>query len=163
MKLQNDNLASLASVGIAYWLQSLHRNMCMDDAVDVSLHALKLAYSVYAPPGKQINIAFVQSNGNVVWIRDSDKHVLADVVYMISVRHSPIDVYLQSAGVLFTRKRVFLHATPIAIRDETPCAIGSFVGFINSFSRIFCTTGERVRDRETYKSVSQYIKTLPLR
>lgn len=163
MKKTYSNLSSLASVGVACWLQRLNDNICMDDAVNVASYALKLAYCMYAPPGEQIDIAFLRTDGHLVWVGDIHNHIISNVVYMISVRHSPTDDFLHSAGVLFTQKRVFLHATPIAINDQTPCAIGSLPNFIHSVSRICCTTGERVRDREIYKYMSPFIKTLPLR
>ena len=163
MKQINSNLSSLASIGVACWLRHLNDNMRANDAIAVASHALHLAYHMYTSPGEQINIAVLHQNGSLVWIDDLKHHDLSNVVYLISVRHSLTDGFLYSTGVIFTRKRVFLHATPIAIRDRAACAIGSFADFIQSFPKLFCTTGERVRDRETSENVSPYIKTLPLR
>jgi hypothetical protein len=163
LKRGGTQLSVLASVGITCWLQQLKENISVNDAVDFATYALKLAYYTYALPGKNLNLAIVQEDGKIICIKNAlEQNVASTAVYMLSVYYLPTDDILQSTGIVFHRKRVWLCATPVTVDTQSSYVNNLFFRLLHNASRIFCTSGERINGRIVCDDGSP-VKTLPLR
>lgn len=161
--LQNRNLTTLATVGVAHWLHQLNSLIHANDELEMASYILRLAYSPRAIPGTKYEIAGLCDNGELIYSNRSLHASYSDSMYILSLEFTPTETITYRAGVVFTPIRCFLHATPVVVQDECVSSLTPLDGLFKGVIHLFCKTGDSYRDRWNSMIASKYSKRLQLR